>query len=334
MSIIKTLTQFIKKEAEVKTNKQTIVREWYRDYDGSIASRFIGPWDSGDSKMFIYELLKTGKAVYSFMRAVGYINERLRHGLIKMHDLQVSLRGITTDEVIELMSLDKEDIISNYNKMGKNEVKALIFNFNNTIAANIEEGSIKERLSQVYVICVIVDILNGVLPDLYNKEVEVYSVEKARRILNDFPIRAKKADTVELRSANLIIAAYCYGIAKGINWVNVADMLCNMTQYQNIAGMGYINAFKLARLDIDKLSRVTLLDYAKSNREVDKLFSMLNYIFMQSSPTFEGEIIGKLMVSESGNSYTASIEQTPNSKYYHYIVSSGFKIVRVPKDIY
>jgi len=40
------------------------------------------------------------------------------------------------------------------------------------------------------------------------------------------------------------------------------------------------------------------------------------------------------MVSESGNSYTASIEQTPNSKYYHYIISSGFKIARVPKDIY
>ena len=335
MSIIKTLTQFINKEAKVKANRPRLIYEWYRDYDGSTTSSVRGPWNHWASEGFIKAMLQSGKATVSLMMEVGYINERLRHKLVHLPDVMEGLEDINIDKVIRISALNKEDVISKYNSIDKKEIKALMDNFKLNIIPSIEDAAINESLAKVYVICIIIDILTGALPDIYrdNKH-QVYTVEKARRILNEFPIRAKKADTVELRSANLIIASYCFGITNNVDWMHVADILCDLTQYQRVVDIGCANAFKMARLDINKLTWDAIKEFAKENAEVDKLFSMLRYALVQNNQPFKEEVLEKFIVSESGRYATSYSTDSPNSKYYHYVLYNGFRLHRVPKNMY
>ena len=119
MSIIKTLTQFIKKEAEVKENRPRLIYEWYRDYDGSTTSNVRGPWNHWASEGFIKAMLQSGKATVSLMMEVNYINERLRHKLIPTR--YWGIRGYKHRQVIRISALNKEDVISKYNSIDKRD---------------------------------------------------------------------------------------------------------------------------------------------------------------------------------------------------------------------
>ena len=107
-----------------------------------------------------------------------------------------------------------------------------------------------------------------------------------------------------------------------------------LNSVSRVVDIGCANAFKMARLDINKLTRAAVKDFAKENAEVDRLFSMIRYALVQNNQPFKEEVLEKFIVSESGRYATSYSTDSPNSKYYHYVIYNGFRLHRVPKNMY
>ena len=167
----------------------------------------------------------TGKATISFLNAMGTMEERIRivvhYKNNKNEGIVSDLSEVTAEKMIGLSNFEIQEVKEKISSIKATDIDNLKHNLSGMFPFTVK---IVPNMVNVYIVCIAIDSLSGQLPDIYNtSKIEEYNVDKARKILNDFPIRAPLANTVELRSANIIISAYFYSVLTGLD----IYILCN-----------------------------------------------------------------------------------------------------------
>ena len=286
-------------------NRINIEERTVPDFDGTTTVYRINPWNSGESELYISPLCSGMGYTASFIKATGYIEaifEYITNPANKGNNVPdldsfskvigERLELVNPRWLINFSDLDSESARSKCESIVSSSGRLARENFGRVFKNVYRE---LPELYNSYITCVAIDILKGNLYDVYksNTEEKYYDVETARRILNGFPIRTKKADNPELRRINLIVASYCASIMYEVPVDVVVSLMEQLTQYKDTERSRAItlrDALLTVRLKPD-ISKFVLSDMSVHNSGVERLFNMVKYYLRIDEAPKAGDVV-------------------------------------------
>lgn len=329
MSIFKKLKEVFDNSVDIEINKRRTIRQEYRDFDGSTSSNLRSPISSiyGEGSRLVAKSVYTNYWTENYIYEIASMESTMRNnGNSKYRLIEDLTSSISLDTYFELCHIDIDYLKEMIRKVTKEDRQHLMSNFTNCFP---DMSNQFPDLKRIYVLCVVIDIIGGVLPDIYFKKkgmvVEVYSKEEARKILNAFPIRAREdANTIRIRSANLIIAAQCAALAlrHGDKVYHIIKKLKQLTQYQNFEDMTIEQAAKVCRIKLSSIDGYSMKEYEAKNKEICRFFGMVRFLgFWDGLPvqSTEGSLIYNILIHKGSMEY-----KIKNSRFEIHTVGECF----------
>lgn len=316
----------------------TLVKyEYEKDYDGSKYSVAIGPWENEYSEMFICQILHSKLTSVAFIETLARLEEELKTGKNdKAKSIGEKLLDVSVDKIISLAKLPENDIRSMLQNADKQEIIRLQSNVKRLFPTAL---SVAPHMGKVYVVTVAIDSLAGRLPDmLSSKEIdEEYTVEKARRLLNEFPVGAGSSGSVEARSINMIIASYLFAVLENLEYYNVLGSVVNMMGYKEFKDIDPREAARKSGIDISNVQSYDVANYEKKNKTVSSLFAIIrreiqvNYGEGEFG-AWKSQVLKNIIVQSRGSTNSRSglhVSSTENNKSYNIQIRRGrIEVVR------
>lgn len=219
------------------------------------------------------------------------------------------------EKILSLTSIDNEQFIAKYESIDQVHVIHLMNNL------RFEFPNVYHNLSHIedlYMTCIVIDILTGELPDIYNKDnYNDYDVETAKDIFDKFPIKGSARSKAEEKGYNVIIAAYCHSECTFTNMQLSTEILLELlgieySAVKDISNIDIYKVFKKSGLNIDDIHKGKLDIWAANNRELDRLINMIEYILNRRARLKEEQQYLGNKIYDVGD--------------YCYTVADGFKI--------
>lgn len=220
------------------------------------------------------------------------------------------------EKILSLTSIDKKQLHNKYESIKQVHINHLMnnlrFEFTN-VYHNLN------YLEDIYTLCLVLDILTGELPDIYNEDNQNdYGVDIAKDIYEKFPIKGSEEGKAEEKGYNIVIAAYCHSECTFTNLQLSIEMLLELLDIKefpikDINNIDIYKVFKRSGVDINSIHKRNLDLWVMGNREMSRFINMMEYTLNRRVRLTNTQQYLKDTIYNIGE--------------YSYIVDDGFKVI-------